>query len=133
MVSLGPIGFAAPLVLTALIALPLLWLLLRATPPAPRHVVFAPLRLLQHLAQTPQTPQSAPWWLIALRLLTAAIIVLALAQPVWRPADTRAGDAPCCWSSIMAGRARPAGRGRLRRRVPGWKLPMPTAVRRRCC
>lgn len=94
MVSLGPIGFAAPLVLTALIALPLLWLLLRATPPAPRHVVFAPLRLLQRLAQTPQTPQSAPWWLIALRLLTAAIIVLALAQPVWRPADTRAGDAP---------------------------------------
>lgn len=94
MVSLGPIGFAAPLVLIALLALPLLWLLLRATPPAPRHVVFAPVRLLQRLAQTPQTPHSAPWWLIFLRLLTAAIIVLALAQPVWRPADTRASDAP---------------------------------------
>lgn len=94
MVSLGPIGFAAPLVLTALVALPLLWLLLRATPPAPRHVVFAPLRLLQRLAQTPQTPQSAPWWLILMRLLTAAIIVLALAQPVWRPAGTHTGDAP---------------------------------------
>jgi len=94
MVSLGPIGFAAPLALIALVALPLLWLLLRATPPAPRHVVFAPLRLLQRLAQTPQTPQSAPWWLIVLRLLTAAIIVIALAQPVWRPADTSASDAP---------------------------------------
>lgn len=94
MFSLGPLGFAAPLALTALLALPLLWLLLRATPPAPRHVVFAPLRLLQRLAQTPQTPQSAPWWLILLRLLAAAIIVLALAQPVWRPADNRAPDMP---------------------------------------
>lgn len=94
MFSLGPIGFAAPWALAALVALPLLWLLLRATPPAPRHVVFAPLRLLQRLAQTPQTPRSAPWWLILFRLLAAAIIVLALAQPVWRPADTRAGDGP---------------------------------------
>ncbi|WP_439632859.1 DUF4159 domain-containing protein [Glycocaulis sp.] len=94
MLSLGPIGFAAPWALAALIALPLLWLLLRATPPAPRHVVFAPLRLLQRLAQTPQTPQSAPWWLILFRLLAAAIIILALAQPVWRPADTLPGDAP---------------------------------------
>ncbi|MCC5980527.1 MAG: DUF4159 domain-containing protein [Oceanicaulis sp.] len=94
MISLGPIGFAAPLALIALIALPLLWLLLRATPPAPRHVVFAPLRLLQRLAQTPQTPQSAPWWLIMLRLLMAAIVVIALAQPVWRPDDGARSDLP---------------------------------------
>ncbi|MFC4725531.1 DUF4159 domain-containing protein [Glycocaulis abyssi] len=94
MFSVGPLGFAAPFALIALIALPLLWLLLRATPPAPRHVVFAPLRLLQRLAQTPQTPQSAPWWLILFRLMAATIIILALAQPVWRPADTRSIDAP---------------------------------------
>ena len=94
MISLGPIGFAAPLALIALIALPLLWLLLRATPPAPRHVVFAPLRLLQRLAQTPQTPQSAPWWLIMLRLVMAAIVVIALAQPVWRPDDGARSDLP---------------------------------------
>lgn len=94
MLSLGPVGFAAPWALIVLVALPLLWLVLRATPPAPRHVVFAPLRLLQRLAQTPQTPQSAPWWLILLRLLAVAIIVIALAQPVWRPADTRASNAP---------------------------------------
>lgn len=92
--ALGPIGFAAPWALAALIALPLLWLLLRATPPAPRHVVFAPLRLLQRLAQTPQTPQSAPWWLIVLRLAMAAIVVIALAQPVWRPDDGAQSDLP---------------------------------------
>lgn len=94
MIALGPIGFAAPWALIALIALPLLWLLLRATPPAPRHVVFAPLRLLQRLAQTPQTPQSAPWWLIALRLAMAAIVVIAAAQPVWRPDDAARTDLP---------------------------------------
>jgi len=32
---LGPIGFASPLLLLALLALPILWLLLRAVPPAP--------------------------------------------------------------------------------------------------
>lgn len=33
--TLGPIGFTSPLVLGALLALPLLWILLRAVPPAP--------------------------------------------------------------------------------------------------
>ena len=33
--TLGPIAFTAPWLLAALIALPILWLLLRAIPPAP--------------------------------------------------------------------------------------------------
>ena len=61
MISLGPLAFAAPLALIALIALPALWMLLRATPPAPQTVVFAPIRLLQDLARTPETPQTTPW------------------------------------------------------------------------
>lgn len=85
MLSLGPLAFAAPWALAALVALPLLWMLLRATPPAPRTVVFAPIRLLQRLARTPETPQSTPWWLVLLRLLLAAMIILALARPVWQP------------------------------------------------
>ena len=32
---LGPIGFTAPWLLVALAALPILWLILRAVPPAP--------------------------------------------------------------------------------------------------
>lgn len=85
MLSFGPIAFAAPWALAALVVLPLLWMLLRATPPAPRTVVFAPIRLLQRLARTPETPQSTPWWLVLLRLLLAAMIILALARPVWQP------------------------------------------------
>ncbi|MCC5997223.1 MAG: DUF4159 domain-containing protein [Oceanicaulis sp.] len=91
MISLGPLAFAAPWALAALVALPLLWMLLRATPPAPRSVVFAPIRLLQRLARTPESPETTPWWLVALRLFLAAIIILALARPVWQP-DTGAGS-----------------------------------------
>ena len=35
MFMVGPIGFTAPLLLWGLVALPVLWLLLRAVPPAP--------------------------------------------------------------------------------------------------
>ncbi len=94
MIGLGPLAFAAPWALAALIALPALWMLLRATPPAPQTVVFAPIRLLQQLARTPETPQTTPWWLILLRLLLAALIIIALAQPVWRPDTSANTDAP---------------------------------------
>lgn len=94
MIGLGPLAFAAPWALAALIALPALWMLLRATPPAPRTVVFAPIRLLQQLARTPETPETTPWWLIALRLFMAALIILALSQPIWRPDTTANTDAP---------------------------------------
>ena len=36
MLQLGPLAFAQPWMLAALVALPLLWWLLRVTPPAPR-------------------------------------------------------------------------------------------------
>ncbi len=94
MMAFGPLAFAAPWALAALIALPALWMLLRATPPAPQTVIFAPIRLLQELARTPETPQTTPWWLIALRLFMAALIILALAQPIWRPDTTADTDAP---------------------------------------
>ncbi|PWE16727.1 hypothetical protein DDZ18_11000 [Marinicauda salina] len=88
MIAVGPLGFAAPLALLGLLALPVLWLLLRATPPVPREVLFAPLALLRRLAETPQTPKSAPLWLILFRLFIAFLIVIALARPVWRPDDS---------------------------------------------
>ena len=46
MLNLGAIGFASPWFLTALLALPAIWWLLRVTPPSPREVSFPPLRLL---------------------------------------------------------------------------------------
>ena len=46
MLVLGPIGFLAPWLLSALAALPVLWLILRAMPPAPKTVRFPGTRLL---------------------------------------------------------------------------------------
>ena len=46
MLEFGSFAFTAPWILTALIALPALWFLLRVTPPSPRLVTFPPMRLL---------------------------------------------------------------------------------------
>ena len=68
-----PLTFAAPLVLTALAALPAIWLLLRITPPQPRRVDFPPLRILADLLPERETPARTPWWLLLLRLVLAAL------------------------------------------------------------
>src|SRR5919106_34609 len=80
-----PLTFAAPLVLTALAALPAIWLLLRVTPPQPRRIPFPPLRIILDLLPKRETPARTPWWLLALRLLVAALIIIATAGPVWNP------------------------------------------------
>ena len=94
MFSLGPLAFAAPLALIALITLPILWRLLRATPPPPKRAIFPPLRLLKDAPDDAETPHHAPWWLILFRLLMAAIIIIALARPIWQPDTTESGPRP---------------------------------------
>jgi Domain of unknown function (DUF4159)/Aerotolerance regulator N-terminal len=85
MMTLGAIGFLQPWILAALAALPAIWWLLRLTPPTPQLVVFPPTRLLKDLKTTEETPAHSPWWLTALRILLAALIILALARPVLNP------------------------------------------------
>ena len=46
MLALGSLAFASPWLLAALAALPVMWWLLRVTPPAPRRVAFPAIRLL---------------------------------------------------------------------------------------
>ena len=85
MITIGTIGFLQPWVLAVLAALPAIWWLLRLTPPSPQLVVFPPTRLLKDLKTTEETPARSPWWLTALRMLLAALIILALARPVLNP------------------------------------------------
>jgi uncharacterized protein DUF4159/aerotolerance regulator-like protein len=91
MLNLGPVAFAAPWLLLALPALPLLWWLLRVTPPAPRRVAFPAIRLLRGLMPPEETPARTPWWLLLLRLAAAALVVLGLARPVLGPGGAGAG------------------------------------------
>src|SRR3984885_10592121 len=86
--------FAAPLALVALAALPLLWWLLRVTPPAPRREIFPAISLLLGLHPTEETPARTPWWLLLLRLVAAALVILALARPVLDSAGTMTGSGP---------------------------------------
>jgi hypothetical protein len=94
MLTIGSLGIAAPWMLLGLIALPVIWWLLRVTPPAPHRVVFPAIRLLFGLRQTEESSARTPWWLMALRLLIAALIVLALADPILNPGSRLRGDGP---------------------------------------
>ncbi|ESW78415.1 DUF4159 domain-containing protein [Mesorhizobium sp. M1005] len=82
-----PLSFGAPMVLWGLLALPVIWWLLRLTPPRPQTEVFPPLRILARVLRREETPQQSPWWLTLLRLLMAALVVAALAEPVFNPRE----------------------------------------------
>ena len=60
MLTLGPLAFGAPWVLLALVVLPVIWWLLRVTPPAPKRVQFPAVRLLLGLQQGEETPARTP-------------------------------------------------------------------------
>ncbi|MGZ3322178.1 MAG: BatA domain-containing protein, partial [Xanthobacteraceae bacterium] len=80
-----PLGFAQPLVLLGLLSLPVLWWLLRLIPPQPRRIAFPPTRLLFDITPKEETPQRTPWWLTLLRLVLAALVIIAAAGPLWNP------------------------------------------------
>ena len=86
--------FVAPWVLLGLLLLPVLWWLLRVTPPAPRSEVFPAIRFLLGLHATEETPARTPWWLLALRLVAAGLVIVALARPVIDAGTALAGNGP---------------------------------------
>ncbi|HTH17810.1 MAG TPA: BatA domain-containing protein, partial [Magnetospirillum sp.] len=83
--SLGPLAFAAPWALGAIAVLPVLWWLLRVVPPAPRQIGFPAIRLMLGLEGNEDTTARTPWWVMALRLLLAFLLILAAAHPLLNP------------------------------------------------
>ncbi|MEX0404663.1 DUF4159 domain-containing protein [Aquibium sp. LZ166] len=81
------LSFGQPLVLLGLFALPVIWWLLRLTPPKPQTEVFPPLRILLRVMRKEETPHQSPWWLTLLRLAMAALVIFALADPVFNPRE----------------------------------------------
>jgi len=92
MLTVGSLAFLSPWVLAGLIALPVIWWLLRFTPPQPRRHPFPPFRLLLELRRTEETPDRSPWWLTALRIAAAAIVIIAFARPVLNPSEFSSGN-----------------------------------------
>ncbi len=87
-----PLSFAEPVLLLGLLSLPVLWWLLRVMPPRPRRIEFPPTRLLFDIAPKEETPSRTPWWLIALRLAAAALVIIAAAGPIWNPKTALGGS-----------------------------------------
>jgi hypothetical protein len=81
----GFLTFSTPWMLAGLLALPVIWLLLRLTPPRPQTVPFPPASLLLGLRANEKTPVRSPWWLTLLRMLAAAAVIAALAGPAIKP------------------------------------------------
>ncbi len=94
MFALGPIAFATPWLLLGLIALPILWLILRAVPPAPITRRFPGVALLLGLKDPETETDKTPWWLLVLRALAVAAMIVGFAGPVLNPEEEVAGTGP---------------------------------------
>ena len=91
---MGVLSFTSPLILAALAVLPLVWFLLRATPPSPKRTRFPAFIILRQLTTKEETPDRTPWQLLLLRLLLAAIIITGLAGPVLNAPPAAQGKGP---------------------------------------
>ena len=94
--TLGALAFLNPWLLLALGTLPIIYWLLRTVPPRPQQLTFPPTRILVGLENREKTPAKSPWWLLLIRLLAAALVILALAEPILNPERNAplAGDGP---------------------------------------
>lgn len=88
------IGFVTPWLLAALAVLPVLWLILRAIPPAPVKRLFPGVVLLLGLTDDDTVTDRTPWWLLVLRMLAVAAVIIGLAGPLLNPQEREDGQGP---------------------------------------
>lgn len=79
--GLSQVSFVTPALLWGLLLLPVLWLLLRAVPPAPVRRQFPAVILLLGLRDEDSSADRTPWWLLLLRLLAVALVIVGFAGP----------------------------------------------------
>jgi len=86
--------FLNPWLLIALLSLPALWFLLRVMPPTPKKVFLPSAHFLKGLSAEAQTSSKTPWWILLLRALIAALVILAFASPVFNPSQDLNSERP---------------------------------------
>ena len=94
MLSLGSLSFTAPWALLVLAVLPVIWWLLRLTPPLPTTIRFPPVRLLLALRSREESSAKTPPWLLILRLALASVVILAAAHPLLNAGTRLTGKGP---------------------------------------
>ena len=92
--SFGGLTFLAPVVLLGLLCLPIVWWILRISPPKPREQIFPPLRILEGVNAEEETPAGTPLWLLLFRLLMVALVAIALAQPILQSTQNQTQKRP---------------------------------------
>lgn len=92
--SFGGLTFLAPLVLLGLLCLPIVWWILRISPPKPKEQTFPPLRILEGVVAEEETPAGTPLWLLLFRLLMVALVAVALAQPILQSSENQSQKRP---------------------------------------
>lgn len=129
---LSNLSFLQPIILLAFISLPLLWLLLRITPPPPKVIKIPTFRFIKELKPESHTSKDTPLWLLLLRLAAISLIIIGFAGPVLNAQSYLKGQLPpriivdnswqgaAAWDSIVAKAvaiAEEAGRENLNIRI----------------
>ncbi|WP_169544607.1 DUF4159 domain-containing protein [Sneathiella aquimaris] len=91
---LTSLTFATPWILSALLILPAIWWLLRLMPPAPKKVRFPAIQFLLQIAGKEESRAKMPLWLLLLRLMIAALVIVALAGPSLNRTELTVTDRP---------------------------------------
>ena len=86
--------FLSPLLLLGLLALPALWWLVRATPPAPQEKSFPSLLLLRRLTAQREDAARSPLWLLILRIAAVTLVIFGLSRPVLIPHSSGKTNGP---------------------------------------
>lgn len=82
MTFLSGLTFLAPWGLVALAFVPLVWWLLRVSPPRPRSIEIPTYFLLKYIQSKNKTPAHTPWWILLLRTAIVILLILAFSDPV---------------------------------------------------
>ncbi len=93
-VHAGPIGFLTPWLLTALVALPILWILLGRCRRRRSGGGFRAWRCFWAARDDDAETDKTPWWLLLLRMLAVAAAIVGFAGPVLNPEQKQAGSGP---------------------------------------
>lgn len=83
----GSLVFDTPWLLAVSALLPIIWIILRVTPPATRKLVFPAASLLAGLTDLKPQAAKTPLWLLLLRILAVALLIAGFAGPKWRASD----------------------------------------------
>jgi len=80
-------SFYHPLYLISLLLLPLIYFLIKLTPPQPHVILFPPISILKKLVPAEKTPKNSPLLLFIVRLFLVGAIITALAGPYYQISD----------------------------------------------